>query len=189
MFAAHYHGVVLGYAASAISLIIAAVGTAVSIAGAVSSAQSQKAAAEFNAKVARNNAATAQLEAEAAARQVSLRNRRLAATQTAAMAAAGLDITSDSGESVKYDSALTGELNRLTALYKGTAEATNFEAKARAAQQAGDDAMTAGYFGAGSALLQGASSMYSQTRSNPSFSNSYGTELTERDYVTNPDAG
>lgn len=161
-----------GWAATTTAIVLA-VGAAVSSAvGAYTAGTAQKQAQDFNAKVAQNNAAAAEQQAAAQAQLIAQKNQRLKGAQIAAMAANGLDTSSSSGQDVQYDSAVSGELNRLTTLYQGKVQSTNYNAQALGDQAAGNNALTAGYMGVGTSLLSGAaqgSSLYMRSRSNPTF--------------------
>ena len=150
-----------GWAASTTAIVVGLIGAATSAAAAVSSGQAAKANADFNSQVAKNNAAAAEQQAAADAQLVAKQNRRVRGAQIAAMSAAGLDPNSASAGDVQYDSAVSGELNRLTTLYKGKVMGANYNAQAQSMSMQGESAATSGYMNAGASILSGAAQAYS----------------------------
>lgn len=145
-----------GFAATITGAILgglAVVGAAVSAYGAYSSGQAQKSAANFNAQVAQNNATAARQQAAADAAQISIRNRRLAGSQVAEQGAAG--VSGGSADDVIYDSAVQGELNRLTTLYKGNVKAGADDSQSQLDRAQASYAGTAGEISAGGSILSG----------------------------------
>lgn len=166
-----------GWAATTTAIImgvVAAAGAATSAYGSYAAGQAQKSAAKFNAEVANNNATMAVQQANADATKIRDRNRRLAGTQRAALAKSGVNL-SGSGEDVMYDSAIQGELDALTTIYKGHVEGVNYHSQASLDTFQGNSAYSAGLFSAGGSLLSGAGSMaqaygnYQSIKANPKF--------------------
>jgi hypothetical protein len=157
-----------GFAAPAIMMILAAASTAVSVYGAVASGEAAKDAADYNAAVERNNALAATQQAEFDAQQIRDKNRRLVAAQRSAFAASGIDPNSGSPLSVYQDTAVSGELEALVAIYTGKTSANAATARATLSKMRGESAQTAGYIGGFSSLLSGASRM-TEIANNPSF--------------------
>lgn len=161
-----------GFVTTTTALILAGIAIAASAAGAITTGMAQKSAADFNAKVASNNAIASEQQAAANAQLIAQRNRRLHGSQIAALSAAGLDINSDSAQNVMYDSSVKGELDKLNELYKGKVGAANYNAQAAGDRQSGNNYMFAGGIGAGTSILGGLSSMASisaRSVNNPNF--------------------
>lgn len=168
-----------GFAATTTALILAGVavaGAATSAYGSMAAANAQKQSADFNSKVASNNALAAQQQASADAQNSLRRNARLRGSQIAAMSAAGVDDTG-TGSDVIYDTKVQGQLDALTTLYKGQVEGANYRSQSELDQSQGKYAETSGYLSAGGTLLSGAGAGaydYESVANNPSFRNPYG---------------
>jgi hypothetical protein len=164
-----------GWAATTTALVmagIAAAGTAVSTIGSISSSQAQQKMQKYNASVEENNAVMASQQASAEADLVKEKNRRQLGSQRAMLAAAGLDIDSSSASDLETDSIISGELNRLTGLYRGNIRATDSRAQAEQSRAGAKNARTAGYFNTASTFLSGASNAYysyERIKTNPRF--------------------
>ena len=86
--------------------------------------------------------------------------------------AAGLDIDSSSASDLETDSIISGELNRLTGLYRGNIRSTDSRAQAEQSRAGAKNAKTAGYFNTASTFLSGASNTYysyERIKTNPRF--------------------
>ena len=153
-----------------IAVSVAAVGAGVSAYGAMSSATAQSNAAKFNSQVASNNAATATQQAKFDATQISDATRRNVANQRAAMAASGFDANTGTFADVSSDTKRQGEMNRLARIYQGRVGGNQQMSQAQLDSAQAGYAVTAGYFGAGSALLSGAGQATS-IAANPNFQN------------------
>lgn len=150
--------------ASAISTGVTVATTAASIAasayGAVSSAQSQKEASDKNAALQREQAKQtmgAGAEAAAAKRE---KARKIGATQTAQMAAGGLDITSGTPLQLLTETAGMGELDALKTINNASRQAWGYGVQADIDEESGKTAMKQGYLGAGTSILGGVSKGY-----------------------------
>ncbi len=153
-------------------------GAGVAAAGAISQGQSAKDAADFNAKVAANNAQTASEQANFDAEQIRSKNRRIMGAQRAGMAASGYDVDSGSATDLKYDSAMQGEMDALKAIYTGRAQATSFSSQSALDRMRGNQAVTGSYWSAGGSLLTGVSGAAGQGSTwlgNPTFGGSTGS--------------
>lgn len=146
------------------SLVSAGVGAY----GAQASASAQADAANYNAAVAKNNAASAAQQANFDAQQIRDRNKRLLAEQRNAFAANGFDPESGSAVDVRSDSSLQGEMQALMAIYTGRTSANASDAQAKLFRMNAGNAETAGYIGVASNLLGGATSALN-VASNPNF--------------------
>lgn len=144
--AAPLAGISAGMAAAAnASLALAAVGAAVSAAGAIQQGQAQKKMAQYNARVAED---TARYQAERQQDKV----QRLMGAARVAVNKSGLAM-SGSPLDVLADSAMQSELDHQAILRQGAAQAAMDRFQ-------GSQAARAGYFGAATALLQGASKAF-----------------------------
>jgi hypothetical protein len=146
---------------------IAAVGTAVSAVGMVQQGQAANAAAKSNAKAleqqaeAENRAAGAREEAQR--RQA----RQFLGGQRAALAQAGIGLDG-SAYDVARQSGINAELDALNIRYDGQLAAAGLQGRADMTRFEGRQARTAGYIGAGTALLQGAASYGGKSAVSPS---------------------
>jgi hypothetical protein len=139
------------------AVVISAAAAAASATASIKSGQAQRAAANYNAAVAKNNATMARQQSEYDAQRIRDRNRRLAASQAAIYGKSGVDITSGSAADVIYDSAIQGEFDALAALYSGRTQAASQTSRAQLLQFEGQTASNAGTMSAIGASLQGAS--------------------------------
>jgi len=93
-------------------------------------------------------------------------------SQRAMLAAAGVDIDSSGALDLETDSLISGELNRLTGLYRGNISATNSRAQAAGSRASASNIKTAGYYNTASTFLSGASDTYAtyqKVANNPRF--------------------
>lgn len=155
--------------------IVAVVAAMASAAGTMYNANAQKKAAEYNEEVNKQNAETAAQQAHYDAEQSRLKNRRLLSAQRAAYAASGVDPDSGSALDVQEDSAITGEEERMVALYTGRTAANASLSRARLAKMEGKAAMTGGYIAAGGTLLGGTASGLAYAN-NPKFDSNKSTK-------------
>ena len=158
------HPITGGYGAEA-PAIIAAVGAAAAVAGAGVTAyaahaqgQAQEEAADFNAKVAKNNAIAAEQAAAIEAEQKREHYRRLMGTQRARQGASGVEISSGSPLLVQLDQAEQAALALSTTQYGGGVRAQGFNAEAELEGFSGSQAARAGTLTAGASILTGVSS-------------------------------
>jgi hypothetical protein len=132
-----------------------AIGTAVSVVGALSQGQQAKSAADYNAAVANNNAIAARQQADANAAAQQRKARLQIGSMRAGYGASGVSLEG-SPLDVLEQSASMAELDRQNILYGGALKAQGYEATAGLELMRGDAAVTGSYFNAGSALLMGA---------------------------------
>ena len=116
-------------------------------------------AAKYNAAVQRNQAEAETLQSVAKATEVATRTRQQVASTRAAFAQNGFEI-SGSPLDIVNAVAQQGELEQLTALYDGSQRARGLRASAELNDYQAKNAMTAGYIGAGTSILSGASKLY-----------------------------
>ncbi len=151
------------------SIALTAVSAGVGTYGALYSAKAQSNAADFNAKVAANNAGAAVQQAKFDSTQIADATRRNTANQRAAMAASGFDANTGSFTDVSLDTKRQGEMNRLARIYQGRLGSNQQKSQAMLySSEAGYD-KTAGYFGAATTLLGGAAQATNIASSNPAF--------------------
>jgi hypothetical protein len=139
----------------AIGAISTIAGTVVSAIGAMQSAQAQQDVANYNAKVADNNAVAESERAGYEAGMIEDEKRRVLAAQRAAGASAGVEIKSGTPLAVMGDSAKAGELDVLARLYGGQAAATAYRNDANRFRAEGKAAMQAGKINAVSSVIGG----------------------------------
>lgn len=160
-----------------IAIVAAIAAASVSAYGAHQAAKSQEDVADYNAKVARNNAIAAKNSASYDADRLRDRNKRLRATQATSYLKAGVTLEG-SAQDVMYDSALEGEMDALSVVYKGQLEINSQGAGADIYKMQGGAARQTGQYAVASSVLSGvgsAGSAYgsyqnaSYRRDNPQF--------------------
>lgn len=146
----------------AIPLILMAVSTAVTVYASVQAGNAQKRAAQFNEKVAQNNAIAAQQQGAAAAEEKHREMVQRIGSIEAGYGAAG--VTSDSGSAldVLSSSVQQGTLDQLTEKYNYALKGQGYQNSATLDDFQGQNAQFQGDLNATSSLLNGASSMYGQ---------------------------
>jgi len=159
-----------------VSAVAAVGGAAVGAVGAEKSAEASKAAANYQAQVASNNAiiqqqnaTQAQQKGEADAAAQAMATRQQAGKIKAAEAASGVDVNSPSSLDVQSSAAQLGELDALTirsnysrSVYGYETAANSQTAQSQLDVMAGKNASTAGNIGAATSLLSGATSLGTQ---------------------------
>jgi hypothetical protein len=135
---------------------VAAVGTAASVAGSISSGIAQSQAANYNAEVDRNNAIQAQQAADQQAVVTQQQTQSKIGQQKVDYAASGVDVGTGTPLDVMNDTATKGKLDALTLRYGGQVQGLRDTSAATLAQYQGYSALTAGALNAGSTLLTGA---------------------------------
>lgn len=142
----------------ALSSIASIAGSVIGAIGAIQQGKSAQAVAEYNAKVAENNALAEQQRAAYESGQIEDRKNRIRAQQVTGYASNGLLSTVGSPSEVLTDTSMQGELDVLARLYQGESaatanrnDATRFRAEGKAAKQAaGINAMSSLIGGIGS---------------------------------------
>lgn len=141
-------------AALAAPLMIAS--SAMSAIGSIAQGNAANAAAQANAS-ALNKQSEAELRAAGAREEQQRRaNRQFLGTQRAALAQAGIGVDG-SAYDIARQSAVNAELDALNIRYEGQLRAKGLRDQATITRFEGKQARTAGYLGAGAAILQGAS--------------------------------
>lgn len=157
--------------AAAAPIIIMALGTAVGVAGSIQAGKAQKAQADYNAKVAENDAIAAKQKAEYDASIHREKVAKLLSTQKALYGKSGVQSSSGSPLLVQNDTVTEGELDAQAILYGGDIEAGRSKSAASLYRMQGKQAKKASYYEAGSTLLTGAAktmSLYNSTYRTPS---------------------
>src|SRR5437867_291146 len=142
-------------AASIAAYAAIAISTAISTYAAISSSESQQAAAKFNSQVARNQAQAAR---DAAASEIDTRREhyaRLMAAQRNRQAASGIDITAGSPLMVQMDQAEQAQLDLARVRWTGESRSTNFGNEANLQNFYGRMAQRQGRLNASGSLLSG----------------------------------
>lgn len=142
-------GAEVAVAALAVSAAAAAGGTAYS-------AVQQSDAADYNAKVAKRQAAWEQMRAKAEADRLAERDQRLLSTQRAHIAAGGLDPSDASPLRLLTETAAQANVDYRNILLGGEMQANNLRSRAGMYRTQGQDALIAGALGATSQLAGGA---------------------------------
>lgn len=155
-----------GGATGGIATALQAVGTLAGAGASIIGGVQSNNVAQYNSKVAENNA---QAERQRASYEANLQRenvRRVIGAQRAAGASSGLDITSGTPVAVLGDTAKAGEMDVLARLYAGESAGVAYENDARRMRAEGKAAKTAGFINAGTNLLSGFGKMAARNRYN-----------------------
>lgn len=139
--------------AVAIPLMMLA-GTAISAFGAVSQANAQKAAHQFNAQLAERDATVAVQQADAEATRLRREAERVEGSLIAGFGASGLTVE-HSALDVLADSAMQSQLDIETLKYRGNLKAMGYHDTAALERVAGETAVQQGQLRAASEILTG----------------------------------
>jgi hypothetical protein len=120
--------------------------------GAISEGNAKKAAADYNARMALNNAAQTRVQAAEEERRSRIMARKQIGSMRAGYAKSGVTMEG-SPLDVLEESASTAELDALTIRHGGEVKAQAFENEARLESWKGKQARTQGYLTAASSLL------------------------------------
>ena len=131
-----------------------AIGMAISAIGALSNAQSQENAAEYNKQVAERDAAIAIDQGNAQAAIQGRQSRSVIDAARAQYGASGVDVNSGSPLDVLRSSASFAALDNLTIKYNAKVRSQGFKGEALGYEMQGDAAKTRGYW-AGADILMG----------------------------------
>lgn len=147
-----------------IPIALAVAATAMTAIGQVRQGQAAKAAADYNAQVANNNAAVAEQQAQSQAmvqgRRASMQNGALLAN----MAANGVDATEGSPLDILSQSAANAEMDRQNIVYNGRVKAQSLRNQAQLDTFQGETAQTNGWMSAASTVLSGGSKAYGMSQ-------------------------
>ena len=170
---------------SAVSAIagvgLTAVGMVTQAQAAQQNAKAQKAAYDYNAQVANNNALAAEQQSKADAERIRRRYNQTLGKQRASAAGLGLLAGGGSFEDIQYDSLLQGELDAMNREYQGAVEANKYRNESKLQTFYGQTAISRGNSEATGSLLSGGAQIVGQvgelanryaptpTKSNPGF--------------------
>lgn len=140
--------------------VLGLAGSAVGAAGSIAQGQAQQDAAEYNQRVLKMQADQEREAANAEALDYKRQEHRKLASAQAARGAAGVAV--GSGSPLLVDEATVREIALGTSRisYGGNVKRSNLLNEAELERVKGENAMTAAYWGAGSSLLSGFSSIY-----------------------------
>lgn len=133
--------------------------TVLSTVGALSSANSEANAAKFNSRVEDVQAKQANDQGAYRAGLEAKKTIQDVATQQAGSAQSGME-SSGSVLDILHQTTSQGHLDAMTAIYNGDVNATSFRNDAMLSRKRANAATTAGYFKAGSTILNGAADIY-----------------------------
>ena len=142
---------------AAAALVTSIAGTAMSVYSQVEQGKSQNEWSQYNAAVAERDAVAAQQSAEYDASQKRKETEKLLGRQRALYGKAGVTLEG-SPLLLMEETASQGELDALMIEREGKLKAGNYQSEAALSRMKGSSAQKAGYYGAGSSLLTGASS-------------------------------
>ena len=142
---------------AAAALVTSIAGTAMSVYSQVEQGKSQNEWSQYNAAVAERDAVAAQQSAEYDASQKRKETEKLLGRQRALYGKAGVTLEG-SPLLLMEETASEGELDALMIEREGKLKAGNYQSEAALSRMKGSSAQKAGYYGAGSSLLTGASS-------------------------------
>lgn len=151
----------VGSSAFLIAAVVAS--TAVSVVGALSSADAQRRAANQNADAHEQAAIAARKKAEFEEQRHRLGVQKLISTQRSLWGKSGLAMEGTPLLTIE-DTVVQGELDALAIRYGGDIAAAQARSAANLSRMRGADAQTAGYFAAGSSLLSGATKVAGLTK-------------------------
>jgi len=132
-------------------------GTTMSAMSQIQQGKSTKQWSEYNAAIAERDALAAQQSAEYDAGEKRKETERLLGRQRALYGKAGVTLEG-SPLLLMEETASQGELDALMIEREGKLKAGNYQSEAALSRMKGSSAQKAGYYGAGSSLLTGASS-------------------------------
>ena len=146
-------------ATGTVVLVVTLLSAAVAAYGAYSQGQNASKTAKYQSRVAQRNAEIAKQNAALQAKQQDRLNRLRLGTIRANAGAAGGVSNEGSVLDIVADSAIQGELKRQDILRSGAIKAGGLDASSSLSEFEAGAASAAGKIGAGSELLQGASSL------------------------------
>lgn len=139
------------------AVVVTVVAAAASAAAAMQQADAAAKAANFNETISVNNAIGAAQQGAAEADRANLQHRRMLATARASAGASGVDPDSGSPLEVVADLAGQSKLDEELARWQAKQRTQGFAQQATMDRFTGQQARTAGYYGAASSVLQGVS--------------------------------
>lgn len=146
----------VGYAALGASVV----GTGFAVKSQMDNARFQSDMADYNAKMAEQEAATERERGSAQAADLRDRMRRTLADQRVALASAGVTFDSGSPLALLGDTAAEGELDQEQARWNAEMRARGYDAQSLSERSQGKIARSSGNYGAAGSLLTGASNAF-----------------------------
>lgn len=143
-------------AAVVVAAVAAVAGAGIAAYGAVQQGKAASDAANYNAKLAAQNAAIAQQQAQSQATQQQQRARAAIGSEEAAYGASGVDAGSGTPLDVLSSSAQQSEFGRQTIEYDGRLKSLGYSDQNALDSAAAGNALQQGNLKAGSAILTGA---------------------------------
>ncbi len=140
--------------------VVAAIAAIIGAAGTISSADSQRRMANYNADLAAQQASQKRKEAAFRAEREAEKNEALKARQRLAFNLAGVT-PEGTPTDLLMDTTRKMELDALAIRYGGESSGVALETQAQLSRMQGNAAQSAGWWGAGSSLLSGATKMTS----------------------------
>ena len=137
-----------------------AVSTAVSAYSAYAASEARSDAADYQSKVAKNQADAARQAAEIAAQNEAEQNRRIRATQRARAAGSGIEEDEGSSLLAQMEAAEQDVLNQRRILHAGRTQARGFQAESILQGFAAKNYERQGYVNAGASIIGGAGKAY-----------------------------
>lgn len=157
--------------------IAAIAGVVIAAAGAAVSGIQQSNMNKYNAKVAKNNAISAQRIGRAEEMKQRRDAYRRMGAMRAAYGAAGVNLTG-SPIDILADSAMEEELDALTIRYNYNSQAQGYQSQSMLDRRRAQSALYAGGFEAGTTLLTGGAGVYSSMAAKPTTTNRSGSAIT-----------
>lgn len=142
-------------AASTVSSVVSGIGTVLGAFSQIQAGQQQNELAQYNAQIARNNAAAAELSGQQEAGRLYDVNRRRMATARATQGASGADVNLGSPVDVMVDLAGQAALDEEIARWRGRVQGQSYRNEATSQLYQGQMAENAAWGKAGTMLLTG----------------------------------
>lgn len=146
----------VGYAALGASVV----GTGLAVKSQMDNARFQSGMADYNAKLADQQAATAREQGSAQAAELRDRMRRTIADQRVALANSGVTLDSGSPLALLGDTAAEGQLDQEQARWNAEMKARGFDTQGLSERLQGRLARSSGAYNAAGSLLTGASNAF-----------------------------
>ncbi len=143
-----------------VAVAVAVIGAGVSAYGQYSAGESQKEAADYNAKMQDRAAQDALQRGSIESAQIKDRTRKLISMQIANSGASGFDSSTGTALDLSVEAKGYGELDALTTINNAQRVASGQKAQAELDRFQGSAAQRAGTIGAAGTLISGASSAY-----------------------------
>lgn len=145
-------------------VVLAVAGTAMTAIGQIRQGQAAKAAADYNAQVANNNAIVAEQQSQSQAmvqgRRAMMQNGGLLAN----MAANGIEVGEGSPIDILSQSAANAEMDRQNIIYNGRVKAQSLRNQAQLDTFQGETAQSNGFMSAAGTLLSGGSKAWGMSQ-------------------------